>query len=298
MFEHGPILVPLDGSELAEGALPYATALAEKLGAPLVLLTIWEGGDADLADTFPTMSLEIAQTAQAHFEKYLADIKQRIGFGDAQTVVRPGKAGDEIVVVAQETGARCIALATHGRSGIGRWVYGSTASSVLRSSHLPVLAIGPKVLEGKQTSVEFRKLMVPLDGSQLSEQALPVAADLGRKLSASLLLVRAIQWASQAYPYTLPDMYVPQLDNELEKGAKEYLRARKEEIGGDAEAFVVRGPAADGLLDFVEQKGIDLVVMTTHARAGLKRLALGSVADRTLQGKAPVLLIRADDEKK
>jgi nucleotide-binding universal stress UspA family protein len=296
MFDKGPILVALDGSELAEGALPYASALADKVQAPLVLVTIWERTDADLAETFPTMSLEMANTAQAHFEKYLDEVKQKIGKADTKIVVRPGNAGDEIIEVAKETGARCIAIATHGRSGIGRWMYGSTASSVLRSSGLPVLVAGPHALEAKRASVEYKRLMVPLDGSPVSEQALPIANDLAGKLGASLLLVRAIQWAAQAYPYTLPDTYVPQIDNELEAAAKEYLKARKQEAGVDAEAFVVRGPVADGLLDFVEQRNIDLVVMTTHARKGLKRLALGSVADRTLQGKAPVLLIRATDD--
>jgi nucleotide-binding universal stress UspA family protein len=188
-------------------------------------------------------------------------------------------------------------LATHGRSGIGRWVYGSTASSVLRSSDVPVLAVGPKVLEQSKQSVKFDRMMVPLDGSAASEQVLSIAAGLGKKLGATVDLVRAIQWAAQAYPYTLPDTYVPKLDSELEAGAKEYLRARRESIadGATVEAFVLRGSTADSLLDFVEQKGVDLVVMSTHARAGIARATLGSVADRMLQGTAPVLLIRVRD---
>jgi nucleotide-binding universal stress UspA family protein len=299
MLNRGPVLVPLDGSELAERALPYASALAGKLGVPLVLLTVWEGTDADLNATLPAMSLEIAKTAQAHFEKYLGEVKAKLGNTEAQIIVRPGNAGDEIMDVARETGARCIAIATHGRSGIGRWVYGSTAAKVLRSSGVPVLVVGPKVLEAKRETVEYSRIMVPLDGSAASEQALAVAKDLAEKLGASMSLVRAIQWAAQAYPYTLPDTYVPQLDDELEKAAKEYLRNHEEALGkGKVDAFVVRGPTADGLLDFIEQKHVDLVVMTTHARSGLARMALGSVADRTLQAKAPVLLVRVADDKK
>ena len=70
MLEQGPILVPLDGSELAEGALPYASALADKLRTHLVLLTVWEGGEADLASV-STLAVEMAQTAQTYFENYL-----------------------------------------------------------------------------------------------------------------------------------------------------------------------------------------------------------------------------------
>ena len=300
LLEQGPILVALDGSELAERALPFAAKLAEKLGTHLVLATIWEGNDSDLVATFPSMSVEIARAAEDHFQKYLAEASSRAGRGDTQIIVRPGKAPEEILAIATETGARCIAIATHGRSGIGRWVYGSTASSLLRSSEVPVLAIGPKVLQQPAGEISYKKIMVPLDGSKTSEQVLGQAGSLAKALGATTALVRSIQWAAQAYPYTLPDTYVPQLDKELEEGAKDYLRARKESIGGDTavEAFVVRGPTADSLLDFAEQQHVDLVVMATHARSGLARAALGSVADRMLQGPAPVLLVRTSEESK
>lgn len=300
MLNRGPILVPLDGSELAEGALPFASALAEKLGTHVVLITVWEGNDSDLAATFPSMSMEIASAAESHFGKYLADVKAKLGRPDTETIVRPGNAAIEILQAASDTGARCVALATHGRSGIGRWVYGSTASSLLKSSDVPVLAIGPEVLKAGKSGVMFKKVMVPLDGSEASEQVLSAAVGLANDLGATVDLVRAIQWAAQAYPYTLPDTYVPKLDEGLEEGAKEYLRAQKESLGSreGVDAFVVRGPTADSLLDFVEQKGVDLVVMSTHARTGLARAALGSVADRMVQGHAPVLLIRTNSEAK
>jgi nucleotide-binding universal stress UspA family protein len=297
LLEQGPVLVALDGSELAERALPFAAKLAEKLGTHLVLVTIWEGNDSDLVATFPTMSVEIARAAEDHFQKYLTEASSRAGRPDTRVIVRPGNASEEIRAVAAETGARCIAIATHGRSGIGRWVYGSTASSLLRSSDMPVLTIGPKVLQQPAGEISFKRVMVPLDGSKTSEQVLPQAGRLAKKLGATAVLVRSIQWAAQAYPYTLPDTYVPQLDKELEEGAKEYLRGCKGSLGADAavEAFVVRGPTADSLLDFAEQQHADLVVMATHARSGIARAALGSVADRMLQGPAPVLLMRTSE---
>jgi len=297
MLEHGPILVPLDGSELAEGAVPYARALADKLNTHLVLATVWEGADADLSAAFPNLSLEVTKSAQEYFEGYLAGMRDKATDAErTKIIVRPGDAADEILNIAQETGARAITIATHGRSGISRWVYGSTAGNLLRNSKVPVLAVGPKVLEKQRPSVTYKKLMVPVDGSPLSEKALPVAASLASHLGATLNLVRAVRWAVQAYPYTLPDAYVPQIDEELEKGAKEYLRRHEGALkdGTQIEAFVVRGAVADGLLDFVDQQSIDLVVMSTHARSGIARAALGSVADRMLQGGAPVLLVRPD----
>ncbi len=292
MRDTGPILVPLDGSELAEGALPYATALASALGAKIVLLSAWEGTERDMDATFPSMAAEIEQKANAHFGGYLDGIRKRAGNG-ADTIVRAGEPGDVILDVAREIEARAIVIATHGRSGVGRWLYGSTASHVLRHSDVPVLAVGPHVLEHPKTDVSMKHILVPLDGSALSEAALAPATELAKALGARISIVRAINWAAEAYPYTLPEVYAPQLDQELEAGAKAYVRRMQSSVQGVAsDAFIVRAAAAAGLMDFVDKERIDLVVMTTHARGGLARAALGSVADRMLQGSAPVLLIR------
>ncbi len=298
MLSSGPILVPLDGSETAEGALPFAAALATALGTDVVLLTVSDGADPELIATFPEVARDVSVAATTHFEKYLTLIKDGLKVNVAATSVRSGDAADEIQKAAKDTGARAIVIATHGRSGIGRWVYGSTAGQLLRSSEVPVLAVGPNVLAKKATTVNIAHIMAPIDGSPLSERALPVSTELATKVGAKLSLVRALRWAVQAYPYTLPDAYVPQIDDELEKGAKEYLQQRKAALpdGVQADAFVVRGAIADGLIDFAEQQHVDLIVMTTHARKGLARAALGSVADRVLQGPAPVLLLREYDD--
>lgn len=298
MLDKGPILVPLDGSELAEGALPYAAGLAEKLHTHLVLLTVWEGADSDMAATFPSLALDVSKAADEHFSAYLEKIKAGLPDADRiRTIVKPGDAGDEIAATAEEIRARLIAIATHGRSGIGRWLYGSTAARLLRHAPVPIMAVGPSVLDKKRPHATYSKIMVPLDGSELSEAALAPATGLAKATGSTLVLARAVRWAVQAYPYTLPDAYVPQLDDELEKGAKTYLQRLQQQAGDDVktEAFVVRGSIADGLLDLIDQQNVDLVVMTTHARRGLARAALGSVADRMLQGNAPVLLIRPQE---
>ena len=297
MRVHGPILVPLDGSDLAEKALPYAVALAKAQGsASVTLLTVWEGTESELGATFPAMAMEIEAKAREHFGSYLQTLRARLAAtAPVETLVCEGDANEEIDRVADEIGSRALVVATHGRSGIGRWLYGSTASRLLRHSSLPVLAVGPHALERGKADVSFTHIMVPLDGTPLSEAALPEATALAASLGARLSLVRVVRWAVQSYPYTLPEAYVPQVDEELEAGAKAYLRQKEAEVKGvDVSAFVVRGAIADGLLDFIEKEAVDLVVMTTHARGGLTRAALGSVADRVLQGRAPVLLIRPE----
>jgi nucleotide-binding universal stress UspA family protein len=157
------------------------------------------------------------------------------------------------------------------------------------------MAVGPRVLEGSKTDVTFKHIMAPLDGTERSEAALPIAHRIASGTGARTSLVRVVPWAVQTYPYTLPDTYLPQVDDELEKGAKSYLqRKESEHKNGEIRAYVVRGAVADGLLDFAGKEGVDLVVMSTHARSGIARAALGSTADRMIQGTAPVLLVRPE----
>lgn len=294
MRDRGPILIPLDGSQLAEGALAYGVAFARALGERIVLITAWEGTESELGNEFPAMALEIEQKANAHYTAYLDGVRARLGADvKVETHVVSGEASEEILKAAETTQARLLVIGTHGRSGIGRWVYGSTASRLVREAPVPLVVVGPHALQRPAAEVTLKHILVPLDGSSLSEAALPVAKDLAAVLGARLTLVRVVGWAAQTYPYSLPDAYIPQIDEELEAGAKAYLGRMQSEIKGvPVDAFVVRGVVADGLMGVCEKEGADLVVMTTHARSGLARVALGSTADRMLQGKAPVLLIR------
>lgn len=296
MRDTGPILVPLDGSELAEGAVPYAVAIARALKERLVLFTAWEGTESELGANFPSMAIEVEQKATAHFTEYLDGVKKRLAGGvETEVVIRTGEAGEEILKAAAEIGARQLVIATHGRSGIGRWFYGSTASHLLRHAEIPVVAVGPHALERPKAEITVKHVLLPLDGSELSEKAIPVASALAGAFGARISLVRVVRWAVQAYPYTLPDAYLPQVDQELEAGAKTYLQRKESEIKDvEARAFVVRGAVAEGLLEFIDKEGADFVVMTTHARGGLARMALGSVADRMLQAPVPVMLVRPE----
>lgn len=294
MLDRGPILVPLDGSELAEGALPYAVAFARAFNERIVLLTAWEGADSELAAALPSMVVDLQQKAETYFGEYLGGIKSRIGSEvRVETRVVGGAADEAISEAAEQLDARAMVIATHGRSGIGRWVYGSTAGRLLRESDVPVLAVGPNALRRGSDAVTFKHILLPLDGSPLSEKAVAPAVILARATGAKVTLARVVRWAVQSYPYSLPDAYIPQVDAELEQGADTYLQKQRAGLEGvQSDAFVVRGAVADGLIDVVEQQDVDLVVMTTHARAGIARAALGSTADRLLQGAAPVLLLR------
>jgi len=297
MNDRGPILIPLDGSELAERALPYADVLAQALRTHLVLVTVWEGTSGEFGKRFPDRVVELDGQANAHYTEYLHGIRDRLRRPDTRTMVRGGNAADEILRAAAETDARMIVLTTHGRSGIRRWAYGSTLAKIVAASPAPVLSIGPQAFERAGDRPPFARVLVPLDGSPFAEAALPAASSLAAALGARLSLIRIAPWAVQMYPYTAAGTYVPELDSALEAEAAEYISAQAKALGADVDGYIERGDPAERISEFIEHEHVDLVVMSTRGRSGLARLALGSTADRLLQGRAPVLLIRPSQEQ-
>ncbi len=296
MRDDGPILVALDGSEVAEGAVACAVALAGALKADLAFVNVWEG----LTGGFRSLPVErlprLEDDGRHSCTSYLERIRSEVGQDSAQLIVGDGFPDREILKVADDIGARAIVMATHGRSGVTRWWYGSTASHLLRSSHGPIVAVGPHAMRPISDKLAIQRVLVPLDGSSTAQEALSPARRLADALGAELILARCVPWATQAYPMLAAGAYLPEMDHEIVEGANAYLRGVEEQLGTTAHrAFVLRGPPADALIQFVEAQDIDLVVITTHARAGLARGVLGSTADRLLQCAAPVMLIRPEE---
>ena len=292
------ILVPLDGSELAEAALPYASAIAKATGARLLLFTVWGGADSELIAHLPDVAEDLSRRAKGYYQEYLTDVAKKLEAAgiQAETEVRIGNPAEEILRSLNERDPRLLVLATHGRSGLGRWLYGSVASKLARAAPAPTMLIGPKVLGAGAPTGVIRRILVPLDGSPLAESALQPALELAEALGADLLLAQVLRWASQAYTFGVPEVDVVRIDQQLTEAAQHYLNRVKESLPTERSvaAAVLHGAPAEALIDLVEAQAIDLVVMTSHTRAALARAVLGSVADRMLQAKAPVLLIRPE----
>ena len=289
------IVVPLDGSELSERAIPYATMLAKTNGARLLFLLVWEEADEALTATLPEVSDELFRTGEQYYENYLKDVAQRT---QAQGVAVDGEAitgnaVDEVLRVVRERDASYVVLSTHGRSGVTRWVYGSTAGRLIQEALVPTLVVGPNTPEAKGVP-SVKRILVPLDGSALSEGALPLAQQLAEAFGADIVLAEVLRWASQAYMFGVPETHVVQIDEELSKAAQTYLEQKRDALQTtrSVEAKVLHGFAADAMVELERHDGIDLVVMASHGRGGIVRAALGSVADRMLHGPAPVLIVR------
>ncbi len=140
------VLVPLDGSELAEAVLPYVRELAKLSGGEIVLLRVPLYPALDIPasnpNLIPTLYDDIDREAQAYLSRTVMRL-QAAGFDKVTAELRPGVAPETILEFAESIGADLIAMSTHGRSGLARWLIGSVAERVVRGSKVPVLLVRP-----------------------------------------------------------------------------------------------------------------------------------------------------------
>lgn len=297
MMRH--ILVPLDGSALAERALPSAAALAQATGATLALLrVVGPRGVYGVTLAHPLSEYEVTRLRDA--EAYLAGVA-RAWVAKGLTVEPVALAGQPVETIVAEAARRrvdLIALSTHGCTGLGRWDYGSVVEGVLARTSAPVLLVRswthPDALVPPRLHT---RILVPLDGTPFAEAALPIADTLVTALVSDLVLLRTI--APRDEPTvngtTLASAAEPESDDER-AAAERYLRhqARRFALGGYLpRCDVRRGEPAEAIVAACREHQVGLVVMATHGVADLNRLLLGSVAARVLRyGDVPLLLIR------
>ena len=294
------VLVPLDGSPLAEAALPYAETVARVLGATLHLLAVAEREPGGIFALDQAIRGQVEQGLCQGLTEYLATIARRSrerGVA-AETDVVVGDPTREILAAADRTAAGIVVMATHGRGGLQRLFLGSVADKVMRTASRPTLLVSPgqhDPVHQDSQPVELRRIAVPLDGSPLAEAALGPAGALAAAAGAQVMLlqVQSVRLTgTSAYPY-IPDLGA--VEAELERTAQHYL----EQLGPRLPAAVttamavLRGAPVDALAGYLQENAVDLVVMTTHGYGGVQRLLVGSTADRLVRLGFPVLLVRA-----
>ena len=285
------ILLPLDGSPLAERALTYATVLARRSEATIALV------EAVRARTLPGIDPSDAQvelTGQA--EAYLQSVAERLSADGTKAEVHvcydePVRA---ILGTAERQRADLIVMSTHGRGGLSRMLYGSVADQILRRARIPVLLV-PSIVDHAWPTEGPLSLLVPLDGSELATEALHSADLLTEAFGARLTLLRVVQ----PVPYPLYGegyAYVPYDEDAEVAEAQRYLAdqaARLAERSVGVTTDVTVGDPARVIGEVARERNVDVVVMATHGHGGLSRVILGSVATATLRHTtAPLLLVR------
>jgi nucleotide-binding universal stress UspA family protein len=300
MRRHGPFVVPLDGSELAERAVPVAAELARRAVADLRLVHVHDPMAAEpiYVEGLPVIDDHMRSLEREHEQAYLDGAPQRLAPGARVSVdLLDGPVATAIVRYAERNGAGLIVLTSHARGGFERAWLGSVTDEMVRVSHVPLLVVRP---EPGDVSGSFRRVVVPLDGSLAAESILEHAVRLARlQPEAELVILQVVQpvvpkaWVlSAAINASTVDDDRSQLDS-----AEEYLDgvARRLEKSGIRVRARVRSAAIVGpaILNVAREEQADVVALATHGRSGVARLMLGSVADKLVRGShTPILLFR------
>lgn len=283
-------LVPLDGSEFGEHAVPWAQLFAQTFGARLELFRCCE----PLASVY--MLPEFAAPAPVYFDQqamhrqideYLDTVSDKLPKGLAIKSRCEGEAATSILERAGSAEVDAIVIASHGIGGLGRWLLGSVTTKVVRGSQKPVLVVTASTEE--LVSPKVRRLLLPLDGSQTSEAAIPKAVEMARAFQARVVFYRGV-----THPMLADPAVDPGVKAELVR-AQDYLDALREKYPDvDSESVVDVAAPSDGILKQAEE--CDLIVMSCHGRSGVQRWLLGSVAEKVIQSATePVYLVYARD---
>ena len=296
------IVVPLDGSPLAERALPVAAGLAESSGALLHVVVVHKWLSSWTPTNPFTMDLEAIE-AQAREEKVryaqgIADALVRSRQIRTRPVVLDGFAADQIGRYVRTARADLVVMTTHGRGGFNRYWFGSVADRLIRRLSTPILLCRAAPGEFRVPELPFTHVVVSLDGSLRSETALRAAEDLSSVAGPSRLELLMVLEPPHIFAASA-GLDAP----ELHLGTPEALRRRTEaylhllagqvkERGGDATVTVIEAaPVAEGLLSAAERGNADVIAIATRGRGGAGRFVMGSVADKVLRaGTLPILI--------
>ena len=302
-------LVPLDGAEVSKGVIPFVTQFARGLDIGVVLATavefdpLREGLLNRIAG-----GLTDAPSADALRERIERDVKNRLeDLADsmalegiaAETLVRFGPVSDSIIGMAQDSDCDLIAMSTRGRGVVSSGLLGSVTYKIMHESPMPVMAITPeRAAQNWGDDYAIKQIILPLDGSELAEAALPYAAVIAQRMNMTVTLVSVLSLDDVAYSegYNLGSV-LRDVEGEMEVETRRYLAgvARQlREDGLDARIEVLRGGSASSeIANLARETDHNMIALATHGRSGVRRLLMGSVAEAVVRESGdPALIIR------
>jgi nucleotide-binding universal stress UspA family protein len=293
------IAVCVDGSEMGDTVVRHAAVLAAAFGAPLTILRVLE--TASNGDTTPPDPLDWGirqREARAYLDRLVSLARHRDI--DVRAELIQGRAAEQICSWALQHGADLTVLASHGKHGRSEWELSSTARKLVDGVPGSLLLIPADGDRRDVSTVRYRRIMVPLDGSARAESALPIATRLAIAHEADLLIahVTPAPELTKVGPLTAQDLDLEQrVIARNERVARSYLdqvRARVSEAGIAARTIISRsGDARTRLARLVRREGVDLIILSAYGRRGPRDTSCGSVAAHLLTHvAAPLLVLR------
>lgn len=294
------ILVPLDGSALAEGVLPHVLTLAHSTGAEVILLEVLEQNNPpDQARPVDPLSWRFRQMEA---KTYLEGLQQRLQEAQPgasiETVLLEGQAAERIVELAHEHDIDLIALSSHGRSGLSGWnVSGVVQKIILRAYTSIFLARAYQAQQPDLTGLRYQRIFMPLDGSQRAENVLPLLTALAQNQQAEILLVHVVAQPEMArrVPLTPEERELSQRLVELNREEiNHYFDQLKARLPDNIQTrIVVSDNVVATLHSLAEDELADLVVVSAHGYSATRKYPYGSVSISFIAyGATPLLIIQ------
>lgn len=289
------VLVPLDGSDLAEQAISVAKyLLGHHKNGKLTLARALE--TPRLSAWLPAEMLTLHQREQEMVERYLEKLKTELdgsGF-EVEGVATPGPGPvEDVVELCGEKGVELVVMTSHGQTGWVRYFLGSNTEKLMRVCPAPVLVVKNPDFEGGKYEGP-KKIMIPLDGSERAQSAIPQALDIAPGGTARILLVGvSVVFQGHAFEGDMRTVVKPDLDR-----VRGYLDEQAEWLrnqGYLVDVVVRRGDAAGQILELAKEEDVDLIMMTSQGQTGFAAWLYGSVAEKIVRGSDCSVLVFKED---
>lgn len=280
------ILVPIDGSDLAELALPYAEELAGAFNSELILLYVSEPADD-----------EHLHMHQLYLEKLAGQMKKRLK--KVSPLVISGKPAGEIVKYTKKNDIRLIIMASHRSSGIIPWATGGIADKIIDATGVPLLLV--KATKRRETKEKhlISRILLPLDGSEAGEAAITRVKELKSRLEAEVTLLEVVPKGRHLrtvggldyilYPEPELETFKAEAKTYLDKVYKRLQRSK-----GELKVEIRSGEVAKEILNFAKKKKASLIAISTHGHSGMTKWVFGSTAQKIISDSPiPVLVVKA-----
>ncbi|PCR90514.1 universal stress protein [Natrinema ejinorense] len=288
------ILVPIDGSDHAVRAAEHGLALARWFDATVHVLTVVDVAAAGGVFNAGGVDAEFVQRLEAEAETATERIEAIAdGSETVRTALQRGSPADVILEYAAENGIDLIAMGTHGRTGVNRYVAGSVTEHVVRRSDVPVLTA--RVADRSEWTGGYDEVLLPTDGSEEASAAVDHGLGIATKADARVHAVNIVDVSNVAGTPNVAASrkLLSQFESQGER-ATEAIATRARDAGLEAVTAVQEGFPASGLLEYAAENEIDLIAMGTHGRTGLGRVLLGSTTERLIRRAGmPVLAVKS-----
>jgi len=297
MFEH--ILLPLDGSSLAELVLPHAVALSEAFNSKLTLLrVIYKDNDEEQNNIVNPMAWQIKKSeAEAYLKSvhnHLAEVNV-----DSKIKIMEGKPAQQIIDFAQNEGVELIIMSSHGSSGVSAWNINSNVQKVLLRAFVPVMIIRAyQEQAGSLTGLKYQRLFLPLDGSKRAECILPMAKSICSAQDSKVFLTHIIEEPRLPRQTPVSDEVkniIEQLKDLNFKEAKTYLAQLKEQFEPDRVETIIESSEKPSITmhNIIDREQIDLVMLSAHGYSGESRWPYGNIAlSFIVYGTTPLIIMQ------